>query len=25
MELRKKQQGKEPMKMDIPGMEHKHE
>jgi hypothetical protein len=25
MGLRKKQQGKEPMKMDTPGMEHKHE
>jgi hypothetical protein len=25
MELRKKQEGKKPMKMDMPGMEHKHE
>ena len=25
MELRKKQEGNKPMKMDMPGMEHKHE
>jgi hypothetical protein len=25
MELREKQKGREPMKMDMPGMEHKHE
>jgi len=25
MELRKKQEGKKPMKVDMPGMEHKHE
>ena len=25
MELRKKQKDNEPMKMDMPGMEHKHE
>ena len=25
MELRKKQEGKKPIKMDMPGMEHKHE
>jgi hypothetical protein len=25
MELRKKQEGNQPMKMDMPGMEHKHE
>jgi len=25
MELRKKQEGKKPMKMDMPGMEHEHE
>jgi len=25
MELRKRQEGTKPMKMDMPGMEHKHE
>jgi hypothetical protein len=25
MELRKKQEGNNPMKMEMPGMEHKHE